>query len=276
VTTLGEVVALSVGWRAGQLTEEAVRELRDTDVLTGYGAFVPLVKHILPERAEVIADDSLDPASGTNRPTETAYRRAQTLVNRARDGRKAVLLSGGDTGLFGMAGVLHEVAAQAKATVKVRVVPGVSAVFSAAALLGAPLTDGFSVFSLAHAHTTPQRMNDRVRSALEADLVLVLLEPVHEATLVPENYPEDKYPEIYPLYKQNRRRLESLQALVAAHGGPHVPVGIVSSIGQDETAIVTTISKFADHIDNITYSSILVIGNSKTRTVNGRIVCLYW
>jgi len=269
----GEAIALSVGARPGQLTEEAMDVLRTADAVAGFAEFISWVKHHLQPHVDIIPDPQFDPSSGYD-AVQVCYSRARTIVDRARSGSRAVLLSGGDAGLFGMAGVLQEVAAAAE--VRARVIPGVSVAFAAAAKVGAPLTDGFAAFSLAHSHAPWEQVKKRITSALTGDFVLVLFEPVHEATAGPQYYPEHLYPTAYPLRERNYERIAALSALICEHQGAETLVAIVCELGPNERVIITRGAELIQHFDAITYRSAIIVGNGRVRAVGGRLIATYW
>ena len=91
--------------------------------------------------------------------------RAQIAVNKAKEGKFVVIVSSGDPGVYGMAGIVLEVAAQEKTNVPVEIVPGVTAATAAASILGAPLVSDFAVISLSDLLTPWEKIERRLEAA---------------------------------------------------------------------------------------------------------------
>ncbi|MCJ7794579.1 MAG: precorrin-3B C(17)-methyltransferase, partial [Methanoregulaceae archaeon] len=73
--------------------------------------------------------------------------RAKTAIKLAHIHRVA-MISGGDAGVYGMAGIVLEVLEHEKIKIPVEIVPGVTAATAAASLVGSPLSGDFAVISL--------------------------------------------------------------------------------------------------------------------------------
>lgn len=99
--------------------------------------------------------------------------RAELAAGLAREGRRVCVVSSGDPGIYGMAGIVLEAAGD----LEVVVVPGVSAVNAAAALLGAPLGHDFAVISLSDLLTPWPVIERRLAAAAAADFVIALVNP---------------------------------------------------------------------------------------------------
>ena len=84
--------------------------------------------------------------------------RCKLAVSIALEGKTVALVSSGDSGIYGMTGILLEVIAAEQADVEVIAVPGVTAASAAAAILGAPLMHDFAVISLSDLMTPLSRM----------------------------------------------------------------------------------------------------------------------
>ncbi len=113
------------------LTERARARISSADVIMGNERYIGLIKEIIPTSAELIIGKM-----GTE--VERA-KKAVELGNR----KNVVIVSGGDPGIYGMAGLTLEVAGDLD--IGVEIVPGITAASAAAALLGAPLSNDFAV-----------------------------------------------------------------------------------------------------------------------------------
>ena len=119
------------------LTPKARSEIEAADVVVGYGTYIKLIASIVKKGTEVV--------SGT---MGKEVERAKIAVKKAQEGKRVVMVSSGDPGVYGMAGIVLEVAAREKSPVPVEIVPGVTAATAASAILGAPLVSDFAVISL--------------------------------------------------------------------------------------------------------------------------------
>jgi precorrin-3B C17-methyltransferase len=110
--------------------------------------------------------------------------RAKAALAAAQSGRLAVLVSGGDPGVFAMAAAVFE-AIQAGPpdwrSLTVTIEPGVTAMLAAAARIGAPLGHDFCAISLSDNLKPWSAIEKRLRLACEADFVLALYNPASQA-----------------------------------------------------------------------------------------------
>ncbi|MDR0492513.1 MAG: precorrin-3B C(17)-methyltransferase [Nitrososphaerota archaeon] len=236
----GRVSVVGIGpGNAEYLTPKARAEIETADVVIGYGTYIKLVEDIAKEDAEVI--------SGTmGREVE----RAQIAVDRAKAGKQVVMVSSGDPGVYGMAGVVLEVAAKDVNPVSVEVVPGVTAATSASAILGAPLVSDFAVISLSDLLTPWDKIEHRLEAVSLADMSIVLYNPQSQGRIEP---------------------LAKAYEIMLKHINPKTPVGIVRQAGRaGQTSTITTLRDMLNcNIDMVTT---IVIGNSATKIINGKMV----
>jgi precorrin-3B C17-methyltransferase len=205
----------------------------------GYGTYIKLIDSIVKKGAEVI--------SGT---MGKEVERAQIAVDKAQEGKLVVMVSSGDPGVYGMAGVVLEVAAKDKTPVPVEIVPGVTAATAASAILGAPLVSDFAVISLSDLLTPWEKIERRLEAAASADVSIVLYNPQSQGRIEP---------------------LAKAYEIMLKHIKPDTPVGIVRQAGREgQTATVTTLKEMLNcDIDMVTT---IVVGNSATKVVNGKMV----
>jgi precorrin-3B C17-methyltransferase len=110
--------------------------------------------------------------------------RARAALAAAQSGRQAVLVSGGDPGVFAMAAAVFEAIEAGPAawrSLAVTVEPGVTAMLAAAARIGAPLGHDFCAISLSDNLKPWSVVEKRLRLACEADFVLALYNPASQA-----------------------------------------------------------------------------------------------
>ena len=130
-----------------QMTRKALDILRDVDVIAGYGVYVELVKPLFPDKEYLVT------------PMRKEVDRCRMAIDAAKEGRTVAMISSGDAGVYGMAGLCLELAADTD--VEVEVVPGVTAALSGGAVLGAPLTHDFAVISLSDLLTPWDKIEKR-------------------------------------------------------------------------------------------------------------------
>jgi precorrin-3B C17-methyltransferase len=221
------------------MTPKAKREIESADVIVGYATYIKLIQSIIKPEATVVS-------GRMGREVE----RARTAVMNAVKNKRVVVISSGDAGVYGMAGVVLEAAALENAEVPIEIVPGVTAATVAAAKLGAPLVSDFAVISLSDLLTPWSLIEKRLEAAAEADFVIVLYNPQSPGRTEP---------------------LTKAHEILLRHRSPETPVGIVRLAGRNgEEAVVTRLKAMVDaEIDMVTT---VVVGNSTTRVVNGKMV----
>jgi precorrin-3B C17-methyltransferase len=222
---------------ADTMTPRAARAIADSTVVAGYGVYLDLIAPLLGGK-ELIS-------SAMTRERE----RCELARDRALAGETVSIVSSGDAGVYGMAGLALEVCRDF-AELEIEVIPGVTAATGAAAVLGAPLMHDFAVISLSDLLTPWETIEKRVRLAAEADFVLCFYNPgsVKRAGHL-------------------RRACE----LMLASKSPDTPCGTVRNIEREgETAGVMTLAELAEtRVDMFTT---VIVGNSRTRVINGRLV----
>ena len=219
-----------------QMTRKALDILRDVDVIAGYGVYVELVKPLFPDKEYLVT------------PMRKEVDRCRMAIDAAKAGRTVAMISSGDAGVYGMAGLCLELAADTD--VEVEVVPGVTAALSGGAVLGAPLTHDFAVISLSDLLTPWDKIEKRLELAGEADLSIALYNP------------------------SSHRRSDYLQKacdILMRHVRPETVCGVVRNIGREgESYQVMTLKELRDYKADM--FTTVFIGNSQTMEINGRMV----
>jgi precorrin-3B C17-methyltransferase len=153
-----------------QMTPAARQAIEACDVCVGYRAYVELVEPLLKGKAVV--------STGMTEEIDRG-RKAYAL---AKAGQVVALISSGDPGVYGMSGLMLEVLKEAgwdplAPDVELEVVPGITALNSVAALLGAPLNHDFCAISLSTLLTPWEAIERRLQAAAWADFVVALYNP---------------------------------------------------------------------------------------------------
>ncbi|GAN76829.1 precorrin-3B C(17)-methyltransferase [Acidisphaera rubrifaciens] len=164
----GRVTVIGLGPGDDALrTPQADAALAAADDLIGYGPYL----------------DRVRPRAGQRRhPSDNGAElaRARLALTLAAEGRHVAVVSGGDAGVFGMASALYEAVEHGPASwaaLDIDVVPGVSAMFAAAARVGAPLGHDFCAISLSDNLKSWDTICRRLRAAAEAGFVIALYNP---------------------------------------------------------------------------------------------------
>ena len=165
IFSLPSIYAIGLGpGDAGYLAPKAKEALRQSDVVVGYTGYMALIAELVQGK-EVIA-------TGMQGETE----RCEAAIGKALQGLQVCVVSSGDAGIYGMASLLYELAEE-HPDVEIEVIPGITAAVSAAAILGAPLTNDFSVISLSDLLTPWAVIEKRLDACAAADMVLCLYNP---------------------------------------------------------------------------------------------------
>ena len=132
-----------------QITENALEAINSSDVIVGYTKYIQLIENLIKEK-EVFT-------SGMRQEKE----RCRKAVELALEGRTVAVVSSGDSGIYGMAGLVYELA-EKYPYIQMEVIPGITAAVSAAAVLGAPIMHDFAVISLSDLLTPWEKIEEWV------------------------------------------------------------------------------------------------------------------
>ncbi|VVB96196.1 Uroporphyrinogen-III C-methyltransferase [uncultured archaeon] len=176
--------------------------------------------------------------------------RARKAVELGKD-HVVSIISGGDANVYGMAGLVLEVA-EKESDIDIEVIPGVTALSAAASLLGAPLVNDFSVISLSDLLTGIEVIERRLDKAAEADFAIAIYNPKS---------------------RSRRHNFEGAVEIIRKYRNDNTPVGIVKNATREgETVIATTLGRVMEYNDIIDMSTIVLIGNSESRLWDNRII----
>lgn len=147
------------------MTLEAVQALEECETIVGYTVYVELVKQRFPEKNYL--------STGMMQEID----RCLAALKEADAGHSTAVVCSGDAEVYGMAGILFELAEEKFPEVEIVVVAGVTAALSGGALLGAPLGHDFAVISLSDLLTPWELIEKRLRSAAEGEFCICLYNP---------------------------------------------------------------------------------------------------
>ena len=233
------VTVVGLGPGAGRdLTGRAREALERADLIVGYTAYIALIREEFPEKEMM--------STGMRREVD----RCRAAVEAAASGRDVAMVCSGDSGIYGMAGLIYEVA-QEYPPIEIEVVPGITAACGGAAVLGAPLTHDFAVVSLSDLLTPWDKIALRLECAARGDFVLCLYNPASHSR--PDHL---KW---------------ACDILMAAGKSPDTICGYVQNIGREgERGTITTLGALRDtQVDMFTT---VFIGSSQTKLLGGKMV----
>lgn len=222
------------------MTELCIQKLRASDIIVGYTGYIEMLKPFFTENAFY--------ETGMTREVD----RCRKAIELACQGKTVSVVSSGDSGIYGMASLIYELASEMEIArdLEIEIIPGVTAAVSGAALLGAPLSHDFTVISLSDLLTPWETIEKRLQAAAAGDFAICLYNPGSKkrtdylqkaCDILLENLPEDR------------------------------PCGIAKNIGRQGQAIrLLSLKELrecqADMQDTV------FIGNSATKNIGGHLV----
>lgn len=234
---MGKLFVVGLGPGGGNgMTLEARHALDRCDVICGYTKYVELIRADYPDKRYI--------ATGMKSEIE----RCRAAIEAARDSVVAVVCSG-DAGIYGMAGLIYELAAEEE-NINPVIIPGVTAAVSGAAALGAPLMQDFAVISLSDLLVPWEVIERRLHGVGAGDFAAVLYNPMSTA---------------------RQDNLQKACDILLQYREPGTVCGTVFNIGRDgETARVMTLIELRSAEVNM--FTTVFIGNSTTKNIGGKMV----
>lgn len=212
------------------MTLEAIKAIEDSEVIVGYKTYIDLVAEFIKDK-EVIQN-------GMRQEVD----RCRQAVEEAKKGKNVAVISSGDSGIYGMAGLILELTTKESEDIKVKIIPGVTASIGAASILGAPIMHDFCHISLSDLLTPWEVIEERIKCAAKSDFVICLYNPRS---------------------KGRSGHLEKAFELMKEYKSPDTPIGIVKNVGREGES--KTISKFEDiNYELVDMTTIVIIGNKST------------
>lgn len=238
----GEVVVVGLGpGRDAWTTPEVRTELAAATDLVGYKTYVSRV-HPRPGQRVHTSDNRVE------------SERAEFALDLASRGARVAVVSSGDPGVFAMASAVAEVAGEPRwHGVPVRIVPGMTAAHAVAAAIGAPLGHDYAVISLSDRLKPWSVIEQRVRNAIGADLVMAVYNPGSASRTWQVGALKELLLQMVPA--------DRVVVVGRDVGGPEESV-LVTSVGDLDPATVDM-------------RTLLIVGSSATRVVqrsSGRLV----
>jgi precorrin-3B C17-methyltransferase len=216
----------------GQMTTEAIRALEDAEYVIGNSFYLTPIAELI-EGKQVIRS-----AMGKE------VNRASQAVDLARN-HIVAMVSGGDPGVYGMAGIVLEILEKSGAGIEVQVIPGITAANAGASRIGSPLSGDFCVISLSDLLTPLGVIEQRLKAAFSMGIPVVLYNP------------------------RSRGRPHNFAMAVRIAGNylpPTTPLAIVKNAYRSgEEVIVTTLGEASSVEERVDMHSTVFIGGLESR-----------
>ncbi len=239
--------------RPDQITPYAREAIARSEVIVGYGTYLDLIAELIDGK-EIVSTGMTE-----------EVKRCERAVELALAGRTVCMVSGGDPGIYAMAGLVLEILRERNISVNppageggkggarslvVEIIPGISALSACAARLGAPLMHDFAAISLSDRLTPWDLIEKRLAAAAEADFVIVIFNPKS---------------------KGRSQQINRAREILLTHRPAETPVGLVrGAFRENEQVTITTLGEMLSH--PIDMQTTLIIGNSQTFVWDGKMI----
>ena len=235
---MGKVYVVGIGPGAkDQMTVQAAKVLSECQVIVGYTVYIDLIKEEYPDKICL------------STPMRQEVQRCRMALEEAGKEQNVAVVCSGDAGIYGMAGLVYELAADYSG-VEIEVVPGITAASGGAAILGAPLMHDFAVISLSDLMTPWEKIEKRLRMAAMADFVICIYNP------------------------SSRKRADYLKKAclcMMEYKKEDTVCGIVKNIGREGECMKILSLKELSETDVDMFTTVFV-GNGETRIIGDKMV----
>ncbi len=238
------------------MSRRAIQVIAAADSIAGYTTYIDLIQELVTGQKVI--------STGMMKEVD----RVDAAIEESLSGRSCALVSGGDPGIYAMAGLVFELCQkknipifrplspkiqaarparqlmtsdrQTEKGLSLEIVPGIPALAAGAALAGAPLTHDFAAISLSDLLTSWEKIEKRLTCAAMADFVIVIYNPKS---------------------KKRTWQLQKAQELILAHRDGATPVAVVTGAMRDNQHIAfTRLDQL--HTATVGMQTVLFIGSS--------------
>lgn len=231
------VVGLGPGEKR-KMSLEAIDVIKKVDVIVGYTTYIRLIKELIDEKELV--------STGMKQEID----RCKKAIEIAREGKDVAVISSGDAGVYGMAGLILELTSQMDEEIAVKVVPGITASIAGAALLGAPLMNDFCHISLSDLMTPWEMIEKRLHAAASTDFVICLYNPRS---------------------KGRPNHLAKALEIIQQYKSKDTIIGLAKDVGRkEEEAILTSIAELDE--TKVDMTTVVLVGNKETYISDNRMI----
>lgn len=233
---MGKIYVVGLGpGNKENMTFRAYDVLKNSDIIIGYKTYVDLIEGMFPDKKIIKSYMKKEVA------------RCEETLKLALEGNIISLISSGDAGVYGMAGLMLEIAGD---QVEVEIVPGITSANASASLGGAPIVHDSVNISLSNLLTDWELIKKRIDLASQGDFVITLYNPKSSGR-----------PEL----------INEARDIMLKHKRKDTPVLIARNVGREgENYDITTLSEMLDY--EINMFSTVIIGNSNTKVVNNKMI----
>ena len=236
---IGKLYIVGVGpGHHDHMTFRAKEVIGESDTIVGYETYVNLVQ-------DLIKGKTIHRYAMTQE-----VERAHQCIDLAKSGKVVSLVSSGDPGIYGMAGLIYETLAETGWNpddgLEVEVVPGVSALNSCASITGSPLMTDFAVVSMSDLLVPWEVIQKRVESAAQGDFVIVIYNPAS---------------------KKRVHQLQDTRNVLLKYRKLSTPVAIIKgAFRESQSIVITDLENLPNHSDELGMTTTVIVGNSSTYT----------
>ena len=233
---MGKIYVVGLGpGNKENMTFRAYDVLKNSDIIIGYKTYVDLIEGMFPDKKIIKSYMKKEVA------------RCEETLKLALEGNIISLISSGDAGVYGMAGLMLEIAG---GQVEVEIIPGITSANASASLGGAPLVHDSVNISLSNLLTDWELIKKRIDLASQGDFVITLYNPKSSGR-----------PEL----------INEARDIMLKHKRKDTPVLIARNVGREgENYDITTLDKMLDY--EINMFSTVIIGNSNTKVLNNKMI----
>ena len=234
----GKIYVVGIGpGKKADMTFKAYEKMKNSDIIVGYKTYTDLIKEYFPN-TEIRSSSMMKEVD-----------RCLEVLDLAKAGKNVALISSGDAGIYGMAGIMYEIINE-NDDIEVEVIAGVTATNAAAAIVGAPIMHDYVTISLSNLLTDWELIKKRLELAAQGDFIVSLYNPKS---------------------KGRTTQIAEAQKIMLKYKSKDTPVAIVRNAGREnEEYETTTLENMLDF--EINMHTIVLIGNSNTYVKNGKII----
>ncbi len=220
------------------MTLEALEALEKCDIIIGYKTYINLVRDLI--KGKKVVENGM----------RQERARCEEALEKSLQGHTVGLISGGDSGIYGMAGLVYELNSKLEKKQDIKIVAGLTSSISAASVLGAPIMHDFCQISLSDLMTDWKLIEKRIKLASEADFVIAIYNPRS---------------------KGRSEHLKRAFEIMGKYKSLDTPVGIVKNSGRENQEVY--IMEFKDmKFEICDMSTMVIVGNKESYIDNGKII----
>lgn len=236
---MGKIYVVGIGpGNRDNMTLRAIQAIEESSIIIGYSKYIELIKN------DCIGKELI------SSPMKKEVERCELTVKKAEEGNTVAIISSGDSGIYGMAGIMLQTVSKMKSDVEIEVIPGITSASVSAALLGAPLMHDFAVISLSDLMTSWELIEKRISLASQGDFVICIYNPKS---------------------KKRQHYIRKAEEIIRKHRKENTPVGIVQNAGRENQCVtICTLSNLSSQ--EIDMFSTVIIGNSQSYEDMGKLI----